>query len=93
MEFEPAARDGVENVAWPVAVTCTVANTVEPFLKAMVPVGTPAPGVTTLTVPVNVTEPLRRDGFADELTVVVVEAALTVCVNVPTLARNVLSPL
>lgn len=59
-------------------LTGTVVKIVEPSLKEMLPVGVPTPGAAALTVAVNVTELLRTDGFAEELTVVIVELRLTV---------------
>ena len=47
-------------------------------LNVTVPVRVPAPGDTTLTVPVNVTDEPNNEGLADELTVVVVLAVVTV---------------
>lgn len=84
-ECEPATSEEVENVAWPAELIGTVVRVVEPSLKAMLPVGVPAPGATTLTVAVSVTDPFRMDGLAEELNVVVVEAGLTVSVSVPIL--------
>jgi hypothetical protein len=44
-------------------------------------VGVPAPGATAAIVAVNVTACPDTDGLAEEVTVVVVSALLTVCVN------------
>src|SRR5437867_4229806 len=65
------------------------------MLKVSEPVGVPAPGETTLTVPVNVTDWPVTDGLTDELTVVVVLAWLTVCVRSEdvVLTLKLLSPL
>jgi hypothetical protein len=49
-----------------------------PSRKVTVPLGVPAPGATTETVAVNVTDCPKTDGFAPEATVVVVFALLTV---------------
>ena len=86
IECGPSTREDAENVAWPLVLIVTVDSMVEPSLNAMVPVGVPAPGAATLTVAVNVTGPLRIEGFADETTVVSVGAELTACVSVPVLA-------
>jgi hypothetical protein len=51
---------------------------VAPSKKSTLPVGTPTLGATGLTVAVNVTDWLVTDGFALEMTVVVVEPWLTV---------------
>ena len=48
-------------------------------VNVMVPVGVPAPGATTLTVAVNVTDWPNTEGLVEELTDVVVLAGLTVC--------------
>jgi hypothetical protein len=60
-----------------------------------VPVGVPAPGATTAIVAVKVTFSPGSDGFADELTLVVVPAWLTTWppVRVPLLALKLASPL
>ena len=51
--------------------------------KVTVPVGVPAPGETGATVAVKVTDCPKTDGSGDEVTVVVVDAWLTVWVSVP----------
>ena len=61
------------------AVRVTVPSVTVPFLKVMLPVGTPV--VADFTVAVNVTEVPTLDGFLEETTVVVVPALVTVCVN------------
>ncbi len=74
----------VENVAvvTPAVVdTAPVPNVVVPFLKVTVPVGLAAavlPGLFTVMVAVNVTGWPGVDGFADELTLVLVLAWFTV---------------
>ena len=55
-----------------------------------VPVGVPAVEV---TVAVNVTESPNIDGFADDDTLIVVDAPLTVCVNEPVLELKVVPSL
>jgi hypothetical protein len=47
---------------------------VVPSLKFTVPPGVPAPGATTATVAVNVTDWPKTDGFTLETSVVVVES-------------------
>ncbi|GAA5610958.1 hypothetical protein Spla01_02105 [Streptomyces platensis] len=51
--------------------------------KVTVPVGVPAPGATGATVAVKVTGWPTADGSGAEVTVVVVDALLTVWVSVP----------
>jgi hypothetical protein len=53
---------------------------VEPSLKMTVPLGVPPPGATTDTVAVYVTACPTADGFVDDVSAVVVEAAPTTCV-------------
>jgi hypothetical protein len=50
-------------------------------LNVTVPVGVPAPGDTTVTVAVNVTDWPKTEGLAEEVTPVVVFAWLTVWLN------------
>jgi hypothetical protein len=51
--------------------------TVAPSRKLTVPVGVPAPGLTTATVAVNVTLWPKTDGLTDDVRLVVVLALLT----------------
>ena len=63
-------------------------------LNVTVPVGVPAPGETKFTVAVKVTDCPETDGFAEEATVVVLLALLTVCMEfVEVLALKFASPL
>src|SRR5262249_62426108 len=78
MECEFTASVEVLNVAVPLELRGRVANAVEPSLKVTVPVGVPAPGATTLTAAVKVTDWPVVEGFADELRMVAVEALFTV---------------
>lgn len=71
----------VENVADP-PLRVPVPSVVAPSLNVTVPVGVPLPGATTAMVAVNVTDCPKTDGFADEMTIVVVLGTLTVCVSV-----------
>ena len=75
----PTASDEVVNVALP-PVRLAVPRVEAPSRKVTVPVGVPAPGETALTVAVNVTAWPDADGFTDEVTVVELEALLTVWV-------------
>ncbi|WP_414506454.1 hypothetical protein [Streptomyces sp. NEAU-L66] len=61
--------------------------------KVTVPVGVPAPGATGATVAVNVTGSPTTEGSGAEVTVVVVDAWLTVWVSVPTEDAKFASPL
>lgn len=54
---------------------------VAPSLKVTVPVGVPLPGEFALTVAVKVTDWPETDGFAEDVTDVVVSSVLTVCVK------------
>ena len=81
--MECEATDSVEvvNVAWPEPLSAEVPRVVVPSLNVTVPVGVPPLEV---TVAVNVTDWLKTDGLADELTVVVVVNVLwTVCTVLP----------
>ena len=71
----------VLNVAEPL-LKVPVPSVVAPSLNVTVPVGVPLPGATTATVAVNVTDCPKTDGFADEITIVVVLGMLTVWVRV-----------
>src|ERR1043166_8680615 len=66
------------NAAWP-ELSVAVPSALVPSLKVTVPVGVPAPGEVAMTLAVNVTGLSKYCGLADELTVVVVLAWLTVC--------------
>ena len=71
-------------MAWP-AESGAVARTAVPSANCTLPVGTPAPGATTVTVAVKVTGCPKVDGLAEEARLVVVAALRTVCVSVPEL--------
>jgi hypothetical protein len=75
IEFEPTAKVEMLNVAFPL-LTFPVPNVVLPFLNVTVPVA-----VETERVAVNVTELPLVDGLAEEVSVTVGVALLTVCVN------------
>jgi hypothetical protein len=55
-----------------------VPSVVVPSRKLTVPDGLPAPGATTATVAVNVTDCPNTDGLRDDVRVVIVLALLTV---------------
>jgi hypothetical protein len=79
MVWLPTASVEVANVALP-ELKAAVASVAAPSRKVTVPVGVPAPGETALTVAVKVTAWPNTDGFTDEVTVVELEALLTVWV-------------
>ena len=66
---------------------------VKPSLKPTRPVSVPAPGLSGVTVAVNVTAWPKVEGLAEELSVIVVLTGLTVCVSAVVLALNLVSPL
>lgn len=59
-------------------VRVPVPSVVAPSLKVTVPVGMPEPGATAATVAVKVTGWPKTDGFAEDITDIVVDALLTV---------------
>ena len=56
-----------------------VPRELEPSLKVTVPVGVPLPGAAAATVAVKVTDWPKTEGFADDVTEVVVASLVTVC--------------
>src|SRR5882724_10385467 len=76
MEWEPTASELVVNVAWALPFRLAVPSVVDPSLKVTVPVGvkTPVP----VTVAVMTTDWPKTELGTDEVTAVVVVAALTV---------------
>ncbi len=78
------------------ALSVPVPNVAAPSLKVTVPLGVPLPGATAATVAVKVTDCPNTEGLAEEATVVVVPAALTVWVKgeaVLSLPTKLASPL
>src|SRR5207247_2011091 len=73
----PTDSEFVVNAAWPEPLTGMDPRVVSPSLNVMVPVSVPAPGVTTLTVAVKVTDWAETDEFGDEVTDVVVFGLFT----------------
>ena len=70
-----------------------VPRTVLPSLKVIEPLAMPLPGATAATVAVKVTLCPVKDGLAEEVSVVVVEAALTTWFRAgEVLAVKLLSP-
>jgi hypothetical protein len=92
MECEFKASDEVLNEAVPLEPRGTVAKAFEPSLNVTEPVGVSALVATTLTVAVKVTDWLRVEGFADEVSVVAVEALFTVWDMVEELELKFASP-
>ena len=95
IECEPTARLLMAKVAWP-ELKLRLPKVVAPSLKLTAPVGVPAPGETALTVTVKVTDCPKTDGFAEELTVLLVLEGLTVWLKaeaVLSLALKFVSPL
>src|SRR5438105_3092393 len=86
----------VTHVVVPAASACAPQPVTElaPSLKLTVPVGVPAPGKLAVTVAVNVTLWPNTDGFADDVSAVLVLAWFTVCVSVAlVLVAKLVSPL
>ena len=73
----PTANAEVVNVAT-AALSVPVPMGLPPSRNVTVPVGVPAPGATGETVAVKVTDWPKTDGFADEVTAVVVSALVIV---------------
>ena len=78
MLWVPAVRLVVLNVAWPEPFMVPVPSTAPPSLNVTVPVGT-ATGELTTAVKVIVWP--APEGLSDELTLVELDALLTVCVT------------
>src|ERR1039458_9841995 len=100
MVWLPTLRAVVVNVATP-PLNVPLPIGVPPSRKVTDPVGPvigtvgAAPGGTTATVAVKVTDWPRLEGFSDEVTAVVVSALLTTCglpVNAPELPTKFASP-
>src|SRR2546427_709988 len=81
MLWLPTLKLDVAHVVVPAASACSPQPVMElaPSLKFTVPVGVPTPGATAATVAVNVTLWPNTDGFADDVSVVVVLDWLTTC--------------
>ena len=86
MECEATVSVDVVKVALPEPSSVEVPRVVVPSLNVTVPVGVPPLEV---TVAVNVTDWLKTEGLAEELTVVmVVNVFWTVCTVLPLLAAK-----
>ena len=70
IECVPTDSAEVLNVATPEPFSVAVPRTFVPSSKVTVPVGVPEPGALALTVVVNVIDWPKSEGFADELTLV-----------------------
>ena len=77
MVWLPMASAEVENVATP-PLREPLPTGLPPSRNVTVPVGVPDPGATAEAVAVKVTDWPNTDGFAEDVTVVVVSALLTV---------------
>ena len=67
------ARDEIAKVATP-PLNVPVPSVVPPSLKVTLPVGVPLPGAAAVTVAVKVTDWPKTEGFADDVTAVVLPA-------------------
>ena len=79
--WEATARALVANVATPEAFNVPVPSDVTPSKNSALPAGVPVPGEFTVTVAVNVIDCPNFDGFAEDVTAVVVPPFSTFCVN------------
>ena len=77
IEWVATVSDDVSYVATPEPLSVPVPMLVAPSLKVTVPVGIPAPGATTPTVAVNVTDSPNNVGFTVDVNPVVVDALST----------------
>jgi hypothetical protein len=77
IEWVPTISVDVDTLAIPPLNVCGDPIAVVPSMKVTVPVGAPTPGVTTVTVAVNVTEAPGAEGSADDTTDVEVCAWFT----------------
>src|SRR5439155_1480242 len=85
MECDPTLSEDVVQVARPLLLRerlLQLVMAVPPSLKVTFPVGVPEPGLLTVTVAVNFTDCPDSDGWAEELSNVVVPAFFTVSVSV-----------
>ncbi len=79
----PPDRLAVVKVAVPALSRLAVPSVLVPSRKATFPAGEPPPGGTARTTAVKVTGRPKIDRLAEEVTVAVVAARLTVCVKPP----------
>jgi hypothetical protein len=86
----PAVRKSTLSDATPVASTLTVPNSVVPSTNVTGPAGT-APSAVTVAVNVTASAP-ATDGFADDVSSVVVAVPVTVCVKVAVPALKLVEP-
>ena len=80
IECAPWINAVVEIVAFPLT-SVAVPTVVAPFFNVTVPVGVPLPGATVTTVIVKVTDLPSVDGFSEEVSLVELDALLTVSVR------------
>jgi len=76
IEWLPTARVEEVNVALPAVTVTALARVVVPSVNLTVPVGVP---LADAMVAVRVTDDPDVDGFAEEVTVVVVDPPVTTC--------------
>ena len=81
----------VVRVATPLAFKVALPSCDVPSMKVTVPVGIPAPGLTALTVAVKVTNWPTAEELADDESVVVVLAWLTIWLTIELLGPKVAS--
>src|ERR1700720_1126593 len=95
MECAATLRVEVGKVACPGPSRALVPKVLDPSLKVTVPVARPLPGALAVTAAVKVTGWLYTDGFAEELTTVVVASLVTTCgepASLPLLFAQPLAP-
>src|SRR5438034_7016173 len=94
MVCDPDVRLEVWKVAWPLALSVLIPSVAVHSLKVTVPVGMPEPGATAVTKAVKVTAWPAAAGLSDEVSVVLVDALLTVWLVIDeVLEAKVVSPL
>src|SRR5262249_9731961 len=86
----PTGKEETVKLATPEASRATVPRKVLPHWNLTFPVAVPDAAT---TVAVSVTGSPDVDGFGDDVTVVVVDTRLTVCVTLPALVWNSALPL
>ena len=84
--WRPTVSVVVDQAATPLALIATVARTTPSTMNRTVPLGTPDPGATAVTVAVKVTVVPRAAGLADVRTTARLEAFVTVYARLPLVA-------
>lgn len=90
MPCVPALRLDVDNIATPLPFNGELPSEFIPSRKVTVPVGVPV--VEGLTIAVNVTDCPSGDGFAEEVSCMLLLSSCTVCVTDIVCGWKVLSP-